>query len=48
MWAGEPEEVSINNYAGAAEEFGKSNKSKGKTLNGLMYWRAAEKDLFEK
>mgnify|MGYP000930758996 CR=1 FL=1 len=41
-------ELNKKNYAGAAKEFLKWNKSNGKVLNGLVKRRAAEKELFLK
>ena len=40
--------VNTNEFVGAAEEFGKWVKSKGKELSGLVYRRAAERELFDR
>lgn len=40
--------LNAGDYAGAAGEFGKWVKAGGKTLNGLVRRRAAERALFEK
>ncbi|WP_414636190.1 glycoside hydrolase family protein [Asticcacaulis sp.] len=39
--------LNAGNYAGAAEQFGRWNKQRGRVLNGLTARRAAERAMFE-